>query len=118
MTKIFTNFDWVDSVDDLVMTFNKRQGLNGEDTATLISDLICNLLHWARHHGEDSDPRLVALDAMRRGISSYVTESYIDYDAEEVDELGPEAFVEISVSCNGESWDSSTREGSTIATEE
>ena len=39
-----------------------------------------------------------------------MSESFIDYEADWIDELGPEAFIEVYASCNGEVWHSQTGE--------
>ena len=60
--------------------------------------------------------REAALDAVRSGISHFVSESNIDYSQpeDEVDQLGPDAWVTINVSCNDEVWHASTGLGSEI----
>lgn len=109
---IVTNTDRADGVDAFLREFADRMGLSlapepdGDGAATVAGDLICNILHWVEKN--DSNGRLAALQAMRSGIGHYVSESGIDYGAEFVDELGPDAYVSIEVTCNGETWTSET----------
>lgn len=110
-----TNEERVESVDALVIHFANAMGIQNEGPTTMAGDLICNVLHWVQARTEDNDEsRQSALDAARSGIGHYVTETNIDYDADVVDELGPDAFVEITVDCNGANWNSRSGAGTTI----
>lgn len=98
VTNMMTNQIRIESVEDLVETFCDRMGFNmeDEDHSTIAGDMICNILHWVQ---AKTGKREDALSAMQNGIGNYVTETYIDYDADVVDELGPEAYVSIGVGC-------------------
>lgn len=110
-----TNEERAQSVELLATRFAKAMGIENEDAVTIAGDLICNLLHWVQAQCDDTDEsRQFALDAARSGIGHYVTETNIDYDADVVDELGPDAFVEITVDCNGANWSSRTGAGTAI----
>ncbi|EFO30116.1 hypothetical protein TRICHSKD4_3691 [Roseibium sp. TrichSKD4] len=105
---MMTNEDRVDDIGPSVEDFALRMGLSIEvEPGDVAGDLIAAVLHWLQANTdceEHPDPRLAALDAARRGIGHYITETNIDYSAEEVDELGPDSFVAIDANCNGQRW--------------
>lgn len=41
------------SVKDLVERFQVQQGLKGEETETILCDLLCNLMHYAAQNKTD-----------------------------------------------------------------
>lgn len=104
---MYTNEDRVASIDGLVSKFCEHlgPGMHNEDPYTQAGDMIGNLLHWVQ---AQTGSREEALRAVRSGLGHYVTETYIDYSAEEVDELGPDAFITLEVNCNGQTWNAST----------
>lgn len=104
--RIVTNADRARDIEPALRAFAKRMGMEEEDAATVAGDMICNILHWVALGSEHG--RLDALRAMRSGIGHFASESAIDYDAEEVDDLGPDAHVSIEVLCDGEIWTSET----------
>ncbi|WP_338811258.1 hypothetical protein V2V90_23365 (plasmid) [Agrobacterium leguminum] len=109
---MFTNEDRISSVAPAINAFAAAMGLDdsldADGPESVAGDMICNILHWvARKH---PDGRAAALVALRYGAAHYTSESYIDYTADWVDELGPEAFIEIHASCNGEVWHTQTGE--------
>lgn len=109
---MMTNDDRVEDITPAIRDFAQRMGLTMDDgPATIAGDMIASILHWAQTTGEvltAKDGRLTALEAARCGIAHYVTESYIDYDAEPVDELGPESDVTVLITCLNETWLTST----------
>jgi len=100
------------TVADAIRAFAASAGLdvslNADGPQTAAGDMICNILHWVASN--DPDGRAAALMAVRCGIAHYMSESFIDYEADWIDELGPEAFIEVYASCNGEVWHSQTGE--------
>ena len=112
---MMTNDARAESVAAFVEQFADEMGLNPDPAADgpecAAGDLICNILHWVQ---AETQSRESALEAVRSGISHYITESCIDYEAECVDEVGPDAFVDIEASCDGSIWKSRTAAGSQI----
>lgn len=106
---MFTNEDRVHDIDADVKGFARRMGLHPEIDADgpvcVAGDMICNILHWVERR---AGSREAALEAMRSGLGHYVTESSIDYSQSEVDELGPESRVEITIDCDGATWRTET----------
>lgn len=99
------NTDRAAAVAESIANFAAEMGLRGEDPETIAGDMISNILHWV---AIKADNRETGLIAARYGIAHYVTESGIDYTDPEADEVGPEAYVSISVACDGETWTSGT----------
>lgn len=87
-------------------------GLDSDGPITVAGDMIASILHWVE--SQHPDGRKAALDAVKSGIGHYVSESNIDYGAQEVDELGPDAWVTIDVQCNGQTWAAATAQESEI----
>lgn len=88
-------------VDNYIREFATATGLDispeGDGPVTVVGDLICNLLHWVAIRTDATE----ALKAAQQGIGHFLTENAIDYDAEEVDELGPDSHVRIEATCAG-----------------
>ena len=112
-----TNEERVVGVQPILVAFARKTGLDPrpkrDGPVTVAGDMIAHILHWV----EANAGREAALDAVKAGLSHYVTESNIDYSREVVDELGPDASVEIAVNCNGETWSAWTATPSTITGE-
>jgi len=104
----YTNKDRVQAVEQAILSFAEEMGLDPDMDAdgpvTVAGDMIANILHWV----QQQDSRISALKAAKSGIGNYVTEQYIDYNADEVDELGPQSSVCITVLCNDQVWESNT----------
>src|SRR5690606_4898660 len=110
--RIVTNADRARDIEPPLREFAARTGLDiapepdGDGPATVAGDMICNILHWVAINSEHG--QLDALRAIRSGIGHFASESAIDYGADIVDELGPDAHVSIEVLCDGEIWTSET----------
>ncbi len=107
------NEDRAWSVQEYLIKFADEMGLkpdlDADGPVTVAGDMICNILHWvAQNHPEGY---AAALDAARSGLGHFSSEFRIDYDADDVDELGPEADVQITIRCDGEYWQSETFRG-------
>ena len=63
-----TNAARAELVRPLVMQFRDDCGMKGEDEETVVSDLLADLLHYARHN--NCDPAAV----IRRGLGHYTEE--------------------------------------------
>lgn len=98
------NEDRAESVAPLIDEFARIMGLENEDPVTKAGDLICNILHWVQQSSDEDDQRLDALRAIRSGICHYVTEASIDYTLDEVDPIGPDAWLSLTVRCDGVEW--------------
>jgi hypothetical protein len=110
-----------DEVDPALLVFAEKMGLDpdpleGDGPVTVAGDMIAGILHWV----SGKLGRQAALNAVRSGIGHFVTESNIDYSLpeDEVDQLGPEAWVCLKVECNDEVWHSRTGLGSTVLKEQ
>lgn len=101
--KPFDNSARALSVDAFALKFASDMGLEPhpdfDGPETVVGDFISNLLHWAMYNGLSKEE---ALKAAKSGIGNFITETHIDYGANEVDELGPDTFVSIVTECMGE----------------
>ena len=118
---MMTNDKRADEVEAALLVFAERTGLDpdpveGDGPVTVAGDMIASILHWV----SGKLGREAALDAVRSGIGHFVSESNIDYSQpeDEVDQLGPDAWVTIKVSCNDEVWHARTGLGSEIVKEQ
>lgn len=106
---MMTNEDRVEDITSSVMAFAARMGLapelDADGPVTVAGDMIASILHWVQ---QETGKREDALDAVRSAVGHYATESYIDYSAVPVDELGPHSYVSITVECNGDTWHTQT----------
>lgn len=102
------NVERADSVAEFIDAFSKSVGNQDEDHVTRAGDMICNILHWVHQSSDREDPRKDPFIAARMGIAHYVSEASIDYEAEVIDELGPDAIVTIDVFCDSTSYVSIT----------
>lgn len=117
--KPYSNEDRAGDVDLCLREFAKNMGLDPDPEAdgpqTVAGDMIASILHWVT--ANDPEGRLAAVTAAKNGIGHYVSESYIDDDADEVDELGPESDVMVQVTCNDQVWSVGTAIPATIGPE-
>jgi len=109
-----TNEERATQVEGALEAFAQATGLvtDADGPETVAGDMIAGILHWVQ--SISGGERECALNAARQGIAHYVTETNIDYSAEDVDEVGPDAFVTINVSCDGEDWTSVAGQGTSI----
>lgn len=99
---MMNNSDRIASVSDLIETFAARMGvgMRNEDARTIAGDMICNIMHWAMNQKD----KVEAFSAWKSGACHFLMETMIDYDAEEVDELGPDTSINANLECGKEEW--------------
>lgn len=98
------NHDRAASVSEALHNFADAMGLKisiaGDGPATVAGDMITNILHWVQE--QHPDGKQAALTAMICGVGAYVQETITP------DDLGPDAYATITVTCHGELWTGAT----------